>query len=484
MADIEINKLCKRSDGEYCCDPHLYTCNLSAWPFTRADNTYRYWFFKDMPSGDAKPQSVVGAGGWTALTGSIISCIAKDATNDTTYILESSNSTCEVALANPVLPGDTTVYFRYRKSASGGNDRGITVSLYKGATLVSESVVTGISENWTAGSFSATPSGSDYSDLRIRITSTGSTGGGPSVRRDVHVSLAKYQTTRVGGFVKIGYNWTVGSGDQDNNANSYYLGTTAEIAAWWQQFSLTEERFLLTIPNDSRAYDPFSWGGAMYAGLGWNSVFALHCQLNHEEVICFRCLGATVSPTAHLPNGNLMQHDVRFAIHPVFENNSQVWVRGVMTYCPTGGTSYYEAGPPEHSHVLPAVGSTAHTYGVPASPSMNPQNSYYLGQWMGTAITYPSLTTGWGDLEHSCYKYNPDTTAADSISVDWTKKWQFFHTQGTLGGSYGEPYVANPNGRYCGLLQIHYMAAGGTIEVWFENKHKTRLNCLDRIRNV
>lgn len=147
-----------------------------------------------------RPDSDVTVSDWT--TAPLWSSIDEATFSDADLISSNNNTNnaCEVGLSDvgdPVSSSTHVVRYRYRKNAAAGNARNITVSLYQGATLIAEQTHTGISEVFTAGSFTLTgpqaDSITDYADLRLRFTAGGTTGGSGGNRRSVQVSWAELE---------------------------------------------------------------------------------------------------------------------------------------------------------------------------------------------------------------------------------------------------------------------------------------------------
>lgn len=147
-----------------------------------------------------RPDSDVTVNSWTATP--LWQKIDESTFSDADFISgdNNTNDSCEVGLSNVGDPLSSTGHvfrYRYRKSAAGGNARNITVGLYQGGTLIAEQTHNGISETFTAGSLTLTgtqaDSITDYNDLRIRFTASGTTGGPGGNRRAVQVSWAELE---------------------------------------------------------------------------------------------------------------------------------------------------------------------------------------------------------------------------------------------------------------------------------------------------
>lgn len=111
-----------------------------------------------------------------------------------------TNDACEVSLSDVSDPSSSSghvVRYRYSKDLAGSNARNVTVGLYQSTTLVAEQTHSGISEVFTDGSFTLSSGQadaiSDYADLRLRFTASGTTGGPGGNRRAVRVSWAELE---------------------------------------------------------------------------------------------------------------------------------------------------------------------------------------------------------------------------------------------------------------------------------------------------
>lgn len=152
----------------------------------------------------ARPSSDVTTASWTPSTGATLWGVIDESTASDTDFIEGSgttNDTCEVGLSavtDPQVNTNHIVRYRYRKNASAGNSRDIRVELYQGGTLIAAgSTHTPTTATWTAGTFTLTGTQADaitdYSDLRLRITQSGSTGGNPNNRRQPQLSWAELE---------------------------------------------------------------------------------------------------------------------------------------------------------------------------------------------------------------------------------------------------------------------------------------------------
>jgi len=153
----------------------------------------------------ARPASDFTLGTWTDNglgTTDIFLAIDEVSASDADFVLNNNNTndTYETGLSGISEPdaGTVTIRYRYSKSAAGGNARDIQLFLYEGVTLISSGTLhTGITETWTAGTWDLSgaevSSITNWGDLRLRVTASGTTGGAGSNRRSVRCSWAELQ---------------------------------------------------------------------------------------------------------------------------------------------------------------------------------------------------------------------------------------------------------------------------------------------------
>ena len=153
----------------------------------------------------ARPVSDITLGTWTDNslgTTDIFLAIDEASASDADFVLNNNNTndTYETGLSGISEPdaGTVTVRYRYSKSAANGNARNIQLFLYEGATLRSSGTLhTGITETWTAGTWDLSgaevSSITNWGDLRLRVTASGTTGGAAGNRRSVQCSWAELQ---------------------------------------------------------------------------------------------------------------------------------------------------------------------------------------------------------------------------------------------------------------------------------------------------
>jgi hypothetical protein len=141
-------------------------------------------------------------------TTNIYQSIDEVSASDADYIVcpGAVNDTYICTLSDAVDPKKSTghvVRYRYRKEASGGNQRNLSVRLYTdaGATLLGAGNHIDIGSSWTDGSFTlsdvAADSITDYSDLELHFITDGVVAGPGSARRRVDVSWAEVEIPNV-----------------------------------------------------------------------------------------------------------------------------------------------------------------------------------------------------------------------------------------------------------------------------------------------
>jgi hypothetical protein len=132
-----------------------------------------------------RPDSNITQTNWTNGFAEIDEATADD-TDFSFGANNSSNARLEVGLSDPTgAPGSgtCTVRWRYAKVSSGtlsgtGGTVNQTCGLYEGSTLIASSTVT-TGGSWTDGSFTLSSGDvSDWNNVSLRFTQTGSGGGG------------------------------------------------------------------------------------------------------------------------------------------------------------------------------------------------------------------------------------------------------------------------------------------------------------------
>ncbi len=153
----------------------------------------------------ARPDSDISATNWTGA----YTAIDEETPNDSDYITgsDSANGTDEVGLSNvtdPASSADHVIKFRARQSGTPGHQRYLDVSLVQGSTVIaSHATVTLDGSTWT--DYSKTLSSAeadaitDYTDLRLHITSSGDVGTPAGSRRSVYVSWVVFEVPDASG---------------------------------------------------------------------------------------------------------------------------------------------------------------------------------------------------------------------------------------------------------------------------------------------
>lgn len=145
-----------------------------------------------------RPDADVAAGAWTTtpLWLSLDEAVASDAD----FVTSNNNTnpdTFEVGLTAPAgTPGAGTRTLRVRlsKSATGGHALQERVGLYQGGTLVQELLqATPDSTAWRAVPLTITNPITDWSDLRVRVSREGDTGGPGGNRRSLRCSFIELE---------------------------------------------------------------------------------------------------------------------------------------------------------------------------------------------------------------------------------------------------------------------------------------------------
>jgi hypothetical protein len=148
-----------------------------------------------------RPIADISRGTWTTNTGATTNLWAAidepEPASDADYVQSSNsaNDSYEVRLAS-VAPAllDRLHILRYRgrKSAAAGNQRGVTVELRQGATVIATNSHPDLTAVFADGLILLTREQgaaiTDYADLRVRFTGTGTIGGSGGNRRSVQMS--------------------------------------------------------------------------------------------------------------------------------------------------------------------------------------------------------------------------------------------------------------------------------------------------------
>lgn len=161
----------------------------------------------------ARPTADISRGSWTTQSGGTANLWASldEETADDADFIQSSltvNDSCEVRLS----PVDAALIdrlhvlnYRARKNQAAGNTRGLTVSLVQGTTIIASQSHADLTALWPTVPLLLTKeqgaSITDYTDLRVRFTATGTTGGQANRRRSVQVSWCQLRVPDVGDYL-------------------------------------------------------------------------------------------------------------------------------------------------------------------------------------------------------------------------------------------------------------------------------------------
>ncbi len=150
----------------------------------------------------ARPAQDISRGSWVTDSGAttnLWATIDEEVANDTDAAVSAlaNNSEYEVKLSSvapAIIARQHLIALRGRKDASGGNTKGVTVSLIQGTTLIASQsfpdLPFAIQQENISLPKSVASAITDYSDLRIRFTPTGITSGGSARRRVVITGIA------------------------------------------------------------------------------------------------------------------------------------------------------------------------------------------------------------------------------------------------------------------------------------------------------
>jgi hypothetical protein len=150
----------------------------------------------------ARPSADISRGSWTTQSGgtaNLFATLDEGVADDNDYVISAlnANSTYEVRLSSvapAIIPRAHLIALRGRKDASGGNTKGVTVDLVQGSTVIGTMPFPDLPFAVTQQNISVPKSMAsqitDYSDLRVRLTSTGITSGGSARRRAIVTGIA------------------------------------------------------------------------------------------------------------------------------------------------------------------------------------------------------------------------------------------------------------------------------------------------------
>ena len=153
----------------------------------------------------ARPDSDISATNWTGA----YTAIDEETPNDSDYITGSSsaNGTDEVGLSNvtdPASSANHVIKFRARQSGTPGHQRYLTLVLCQGSTGIAITPTATLDgSTWTDYSYTLSSAEADaltdYTDLRLRIISSGDVGAPSGSRRSVYVSWVDFEVPDVAG---------------------------------------------------------------------------------------------------------------------------------------------------------------------------------------------------------------------------------------------------------------------------------------------
>jgi hypothetical protein len=150
----------------------------------------------------ARPSADISRGSWTTNSGgttNLWATIDEAAADDADYVISAlnANSTYECRLSSvapAIIPRAHLIALRGRKDASGGNTKGVTVDLVQGTTVIGSlpfpDLPFAVSQQNVNIPKSMASQITDYTDLRVRLTSTGITSGGSARRRAIVTGIA------------------------------------------------------------------------------------------------------------------------------------------------------------------------------------------------------------------------------------------------------------------------------------------------------
>jgi hypothetical protein len=147
----------------------------------------------------ARPSQDVSIGGWTSQAGSAVNLFAsidEDTANDADFVQCSLtvNDAYEVRLSTvqaALIDRGHILRYRGAKGTLGGNQRGVTVELRQGATVIASNSHPDLTPVAADGIIQLTKEQgaaiTNYADLRVRFTATGNVSGPGGNRRRVQI---------------------------------------------------------------------------------------------------------------------------------------------------------------------------------------------------------------------------------------------------------------------------------------------------------
>jgi hypothetical protein len=150
----------------------------------------------------ARPSADISRGSWTTQSGgtaNLFATLDEGVADDNDYVISAlnANSTYECRLSSvapAIIPRAHLIALRGRKDASGGNTKGVSVSLVQGSTVIGTldfpDLPFAVTQQNVSIPKSMASQITDYADLRVRLTSTGITSGGSARRRAIVTGIA------------------------------------------------------------------------------------------------------------------------------------------------------------------------------------------------------------------------------------------------------------------------------------------------------
>jgi hypothetical protein len=157
----------------------------------------------------ARPSADVLAGGWSNqanATTNIWQSLDEIAASETDFAQSSLtiNDAYEVRLSTvetALIRRGHVLRYRGRKNSAAGNVRGVTVELRQGATIIASNSHPDLTVVWLDGAIQLTPEQAalitNYADLRVRFTATGSVASPAGNRRRVQISWVQLRVPEV-----------------------------------------------------------------------------------------------------------------------------------------------------------------------------------------------------------------------------------------------------------------------------------------------
>lgn len=141
-----------------------------------------------------RPDSDVALGSWT--TSPLFSKINETTSNDTPLIVspQQTLTAMEVGLSDAIAPNAGTRTLRVRARKTNTQQRGLNWSLkVNGTSVQSGTILADLPTTFTTYAITITGAISDYTQVSVELTATGSTGGGGATRSDAEVSWMEFE---------------------------------------------------------------------------------------------------------------------------------------------------------------------------------------------------------------------------------------------------------------------------------------------------